>query len=515
MVRAAYRPMLALERVLAINICKVSRLHQDSEKCNLLRVGGERHKSKLGGAEAGNVRSLGLSSPHLYQAKLTPAEVTGILRANEYTSTSLPHGPVKSFDMNTLQSNNPIEDAHSEAVLTVGDGLLFGIFDGHGGAACGQVVAKRLLHYIAAGLLGQQDLARHLKIIQNEEKDNQEYELVNTFNDHFELVQDLRDLYQQSYIEYLQMLLDKGVEEIVNNEQMHDVEDILIQAFNRLDDDMSREAISKPDGKVNMKTVTVAMSGCVAATAYIEGPHLSVASTGDCTAVVGSLSDTDTWIAKKLTYEHNSDNQKEVKRILDEHPETEHHHIIKGDRLLSILAPLRAFGDFKFKWDRSTIEDTMGSILGDHACPPNYKTPPYLTAQPEVTYHRLSPRDKFCVIGSDGLWDMMTPMQVVRLVGEHMSGKVTLSPLHLTKDNIPLADIAALLKQRQAAMRLKPTDSNAATHLIRSALGGTAYGVDHGRLSQMLSLPQDMVRMFRDDITIQVIYFDDEYLRHC
>jgi hypothetical protein len=31
-----------------------------------------------------------------------------------------------------------------------------------------------------------------------------------------------------------------------------------------------------------------------------------------------------------------------VKRILSEHPESEHHHIIKGDRLLSILAPLRS-----------------------------------------------------------------------------------------------------------------------------------------------------------------------------
>merc|ERR1719323_1823084 len=43
-------------------------------------------------------RSLGLSSPHLYQAKLTPAEVTTILRANEYTNNDLPPGPVKSFD---------------------------------------------------------------------------------------------------------------------------------------------------------------------------------------------------------------------------------------------------------------------------------------------------------------------------------------------------------------------------------------------------------------------------------
>ena len=133
------------------------------------------------------------------------------------------------------------------------------------------------------------------------------------------------------------------------------------------------------------------------------------------------------------------------------------------------------------------------------------------------------------VIGSDGLWDMMTPMQVIRLVGEHMSGKITLTPLNLgygegssdgdTQQERPasltLTEINTILRKRQAAMKLKPTDSNASTHLIRSALGGTAYGVEHARLSQMLSLPQDMVRMFRDDMTITVIFFDTEYLRNC
>lgn len=507
---AAFRPAAVIERLLTNEARAVARLHQQVDRLSPVIWRG------CGGHDLISKRSLGLSSSHLYQAKLTPAEVTNILRANEYTNTDLPPGPVKSFDTNTLQSNNPIEDSHAEAVMTSGSngGLLFGIFDGHGGAACGQVVAKRLFSYIAAGLLPPQLLTNHIEAIQAGDKSHPDFTLVNNFNDHFELVQDLRDLYHESYIQYLQRLVAKRVE-IGNNDQINDVEDILINSFLSLDNDMSNEAIAKPGAQVNMKTVTVAMSGCVAAAAYIEGPHLSVASTGDCTAVVGSLSDTDTWLAKKLTLEHNSDNQKEVKRILAEHPENEHHHIIKGDRLLSILAPLRAFGDFKFKWDRTTIEDTLGAILGEHACPPNYKTPPYLTAKPEVSYHRLSPRDKFLVIGSDGLWDMMTPMQVVRLVGEHMSGKSTLSPLQLSHNNVQLKDIAALLKQRQAAMRLKPTDTNAATHLIRNALGGTAYGVDHGRLSQMLSLPQDMVRMFRDDITIQVVFFDDEYLRHC
>ena len=61
----------------------------------------------------------------------------------------------------------------------------------------------------------------------------------------------------------------------------------------------------------------------------------------------------------------------------------------------------------------------------------NYKTPPYLTVVPEITHHKLNTRDKFMVLATDGLWDMMTPMQVIRLVGEHMSGKVVLKPLVL------------------------------------------------------------------------------------
>lgn len=492
-------------------VCLVSLLHkhQTNPSLALWRGGAGARRQAIRPTR----RGLGLTRPQQYQAKLAPQEVTSVLRANEYSCSDLPHGPVKSFDMNTLQSNNPIEDSHSEGLLTSSGGLLFGIFDGHGGAACGQVVAKRLLSYIAAGLLSPEELDRHLSAVEEGDREVELSSLVRAFNENFELVKDLQELYDTSYTQYLTELTQRRSRQQATI--TYPTPPTMVHAFDCLDRDMSREAIPEDGGSLNMKTLTVAMSGCVAAVAHIDGPHLNVASTGDCTAVVGSLSETDTWLAKKLTVEHNSDNQKEVKRILDEHPQNEHHTIIKGDRLLSCLAPLRAFGDFKFKWDRETIETTLGHILGEHACPPNYKTPPYLTATPEMTYHRLAPRDKFMVLGSDGLWDMMTPMQVVRLVGEHMSGKVTLSPLVLTDPHRPLAEIAGVLKQRQAAMRLKPTDSNAATHLIRSALGGTAYGVDHGRLSQMLSLPQDMVRMFRDDITITVVFFDDEYLRHC
>ena len=191
---------------------------------------------------------------------------------------------------------------------------------------------------------------------------------------------------------------------------------------------------------------------------------------GDCTAVVGYLSDTGTWMANKLTKEHNSSNEDEVNRIKAEHPPKEHPYIIQGDRLLSILAPLRAFGDFKFKWSRGQVEETLGMILGEHACPPNYKSPPYLTARPDITHHKLSHRDKFLVIASDGLWDMMSEAQVVRLVGQHIKGKSVFTPFETktkTGGSLKLGDIAKSLKKRQQAMKNKPNDTNAATHLIR------------------------------------------------
>lgn len=61
----------------------------------------------------------------------------------------------------------------------------------------------------------------------------------------------------------------------------------LENAFIRLDDDISREALTPVNGRLSMKTLSVAMSGTVACVAHIDGPHLHVAHVGDCSAVLG------------------------------------------------------------------------------------------------------------------------------------------------------------------------------------------------------------------------------------
>ncbi|XP_032685693.1 pyruvate dehydrogenase [acetyl-transferring]-phosphatase 1, mitochondrial [Odontomachus brunneus] len=437
--------------------------------------------------------------------RLTPQEVTNILQANEYTKEFDGLGSIKYYDSNQLASNNPIEDTRSEAQCLLTKGVLLGVFDGHGGGACAQVVSKRLFHYISACLLPPKLLQQYLNSISSQKK----LELLQTFNDKVEFVTEIRDLYQASFLNFVRDLIQS------NGCKEFQMEKALENAFLRLDNDLSDEALLQLNKKDAARTLAVAMSGAVAAVAHIDGPHLHVAGVGDCQAVLGVLSENDGWSAKMMTTEHNADNRVEVERILSDHPSSERSTVIKMERLLGQLAPLRSLGDFRYKWSKDVMQRAVVPFLGETAIPPNYHTPPYLIASPEVKYHRLTPRDKFLIIASDGLWDLISPLQAVRLVGEHMSGKVTLSPLRLPRKNMRLSDINEMLLQRKEGLKKKPLDSNAATHLLRNALGGTEYGIDHAKLAQLLTLPSEVVRIFRDDITVTVIYTDSEFLRHC
>lgn len=56
-----------------------------------------------------------------------------------------------------------------------------GIFDGHGGPACAQVVSKRLLSYIAAALLPYDTLNSYIE-------DGAPESLLETFNDKVTLI---------------------------------------------------------------------------------------------------------------------------------------------------------------------------------------------------------------------------------------------------------------------------------------------------------------------------------------
>lgn len=214
--------------------------------------------------------------------------------------------------------------------------MLLGVFDGHGGAACAQVIAKRLFNYITVSLLPPDLLYKYLQSMDNSSGMQQ----LESFNGKYEFVEELKGIYHES--------LKKFVVELSKTDRSDfQMKEALERAFLRLDEDISKEALSTVEEKVGVKTMSVSMSGAVACVAHVDGPHLHLANVGDCQAVLGVLSDTDTWTAKKLSVEHNTDNPAEVQRILNEHPANERDSVIRLERLLGQLAPLRAFGDFR------------------------------------------------------------------------------------------------------------------------------------------------------------------------
>ena len=171
-----------------------------------------------------------------------------------------------------------------------------------------------------------------------------------------------------------------------------------------------------------------------------------------------------------------------------------------------MLLPFRAFGDVRFKWTSKELKEYTVPVYGHGIIPSHYFTPPYVTAKPEIFVRRLNYRDKFLILATDGLWDLLSPERVIQLIGNHMHGQQSFDPYSLPDDReIKLKEVFEDLTKRRVSISHQPIDHNSATHLIRHALGN-----DHIQLSNYLRA--DAPRNIRDDITITIVYFDTDYI---
>ncbi|XP_061450218.1 pyruvate dehydrogenase [acetyl-transferring]-phosphatase 2, mitochondrial [Rhineura floridana] len=447
---------------------------------------------------------------------LTPSQINDILRANELSIT-VPEfdgknpSSVLKFESNHLAANTPSEDRRSAATCLQTRGMMFGVFDGHAGYACAQSVSERLFFYIAVSLLSQQTLEEIESAMESMKPVLPILQWHKHPNDRF--FQEVASLYLEQLRVYWQDLLNLDMEPCLTTEEA------LTYAFKRLDSDISLEVQAPSENElIRNIALQVAFSGATACVAHIDSVNLHVANTGDCRAILGVQNKDGAWSALSLTRDHNAFNKSETLRLKREHPSSEEDTLIVNNRLLGVLMPSRAFGDVRFKWSQELQHNVLGNGCNTEALniyeyvPPNYHTPPYLTAEPEVTYHKIRQQDKFLVIASDGLWDMLSNEEVVKLVAEHLlEGDIQKTPLAFKKPP-NLGYMQNLLLQRKAK-HIQSSDQNVATHLIRHAVGNNEHGeIDPEKLVAMLTLPDDLARMYRDDITVTVIYFDSDII---
>ncbi|XP_075995040.1 pyruvate dehydrogenase [acetyl-transferring]-phosphatase 1, mitochondrial-like [Genypterus blacodes] len=497
--------------VSAVQACFSSAPPPPPERFTLHYPAGSRSRKYRAGSEA---------------AQMGPDQINHILKANEY-SHILPRGPashgVLSFHSNLLPSNHPSEDCRSSATCLPGGGVLFGVFDGHAGAACAQAVSQRLFYYITVATLPLKTLVEVERAVDEERAIPPLLEWHKHPQDHCS-----HDGGEISFLS-LRNYWQERLEEVQEEEEGSRVASALVDAFCRLDYDLSVEAqvhlslsslrrASLPGEPSSLASpLQVALSGSTACVAHISNGILHVANLGDSRAILGVQETDGRWSVLSLTNDHNAQNPDEVQRILGEHPLSEQRTVVRHDRLLGLLLPFRAFGDVRFKWSAETLSrlyETRPDVLSPlgeavQMQPPHYVTPPYLSATPEISRHQIRAVDKFLILATDGLWELMHRQTVVQLVGEQLTGLQQQRPI-IPGDGVTLGSLQRLLLDRKGRVLSVREDQNTATHLLRHALGDDGYGgVEPKRLANMLSLPAHVARRYRDDVTITIVHLND------
>lgn len=281
--------------------------------------------------------------------------------------------------------------------------------------------------------------------------------------------------------------------------------------------DAARDAAgqAKDDGDAQaLCSLAPAVAGSCALLAIYDraSSTLRTAVTGDSRAVLGSWSPkTATFSAEALSKDQTGFNQDEVRRLETEHPgETRDIIDAKSGRLLG-MAVTRAFGDHRWKWPAEAIAAAQARFCSYPSRGAAYKTPPYMTARPEVTTRQVY-SDDFVILASDGLWDVMSNQDAVACVERWLRARQaghaetpTAAPSTFAVDSAGYGTWKATPEH----FAIEDLDS-AAVCLVKNALGGRRRALFCGAMTA--SAPTS--RYMRDDMTVQVVFFRDPYTRH-
>ncbi|KAG0467612.1 hypothetical protein HPP92_018597 [Vanilla planifolia] len=117
------------------------------------------------------------------------------------------------------------------------------------------------------------------------------------------------------------------------------------------------------------------------------------------------MDDLRTLSALQLTLDHSTSDEEEVRRIKKEHPDDA--SAISNDRVKGYLKVTRAFGAGflkQRKWNDALLEMFRIDYVGSS---------PYLTCKPSLYHLKLSQKDRFLILSSDGLYQYLTNEEVV------------------------------------------------------------------------------------------------------
>ncbi|KAJ5188524.1 hypothetical protein N7491_004848 [Penicillium cf. griseofulvum] len=398
--------------------------------------------------------------------ELGPSEedVTHILSREAYSFQVRNISGITRYYGTQLASNSPCEDRFIHGKLSSpwnenNQWMSWAVFDGHSGWQTADLLTKQLLPFVRRRLA-------ETKPLSNEPVPN----------------------------ESVQRAIMKG---------FVDLDDFIIKTA-------QETSTSKESFQDKVKKLAPAYAGsCALLSLYDPITNtLHVACTGDSRAVLGQKGSDGKWEAIPLSVDQTGSNEKEITRISKEHPGEE--NIAKDGRVLGLMVS-RAFGDVLWKWPVEFQKEMKRKFSVSGPLTPRYdvRTPPYLTAEPVVTSTKIDPnKPSFLILATDGLWDYLSNKQGVDLVGnwlEQGTGQ-TKREAEPTDRQFDFGRFWKDVDWRFVEERTTTQDDNAAVHLMRNSLGGNHHELIAGRLA----FDPPFSRRVRDDITVQVVFFNFE-----
>ncbi|KAI3724279.1 hypothetical protein L2E82_36051 [Cichorium intybus] len=340
------------------------------------------------------------------------------------------------------------------------DTVFCGVFDGHG--PLGHMVAKRVRDTLPL------KLSAHWEVNLKDSNDVLK-EIMGSFNSEGTSINSPNVESKPSI----------NFEETDNNPEIFQtLKQSFLKAFKVMDRELSMYA-----------NVDCFCSGTTAVTLIKQGQHLIIGNIGDSRAVLCTRDKDNSRVAVQLTVDLKPNLPGEAERIrkckgrvfaLRDEPEVARVWLPNHDS--PGLAMARAFGDFCLK--------DFGLI-----------------SVPEVSYRRLTEKDEFVVLATDGIWDVLSNEEVIDIVAcaeshAHAAQAVVESAVRAWKQKYPTSkvddcavvclflglDTSATSATRDSGKNVEEDESSSTMNLETGKDWSALEGVS--RLNTLLTLPR-------------------------
>ncbi|CAG9329311.1 unnamed protein product [Blepharisma stoltei] len=169
-------------------------------------------------------------------------------------------------------------------------------------------------------------------------------------------------------------------------------------SLNDLEDSLSK-SIKKLTDQIAESKLPTENSGSTLNVVLVNGDKLVCANIGDSRAVLGSFN--GQWTFKDLSRDHKPTEEDEKNRIIKSNGIVDHARSSFGKD----IGPLRVWqtiNNHGLAMSRS-IGDTIAHEFG-------------VSSEPEFSQRHLRENDKFLIVASDGIWDVISSEEAVKLV---------------------------------------------------------------------------------------------------